>query len=170
MGAAVDVREGLMHRRRYDVPMNQEVRFAEVLLVEDDPDDIEFTRLAFRDSRILNELHVVQDGEDALRFLRNEPPHETAPRPDLIILDLGLPRMDGKEVLMEVKKDPDLRRIPVVVLTSSRAQEDVVRSYELGVNSYIQKPVTLEGIVNVIKDIEHYWLGVVVLPNRADTQ
>lgn len=161
---------GLMPPRRYDGPMSQEIRFAEVLLVEDDPDDIEFTRLAFRDSRILNELHVVQDGEDAMRFLRREAPHGDAPRPDLIILDLGLPRMDGKEVLMEVKKDPELRLIPVVILTSSRAQEDVVRSYDLGVNSYIQKPVTLEGIVNVIKDIEHYWLAVVVLPNRADTQ
>lgn len=167
---APDGMVGLMPPRRYDRPMSQEVRFAEVLLVEDDPDDIEFTRLAFRDSRILNELHVVQDGEEAMRFLRREAPHGDAPRPDLIILDLGLPRMDGKEVLMEVKKDPELRLIPVVILTSSRAQEDVVRSYDLGVNSYIQKPVTLEGIVNVIKDIEHYWLAVVVLPNRADTQ
>lgn len=152
----------------YGRPMNQEVRFAEVLLVEDDPDDIEFTRIAFGESRLLNELHVVRDGEDAIRFLRHEAPHDDVPRPDLIILDLGLPRMDGKEVLMEIKADPELRSIPVVVLTSSRAQEDVVRSYDLGVNSYIQKPVTLEGIVRVIKDIEHYWLAVVVLPTRAD--
>lgn len=146
--------------------MDASSRLAEVLLVEDDPDDIEFARIAFRDSNLLNTLHVARDGEEALDFLRREGRFKDVARPDLIILDLGLPRLDGKSVLEQIKREPSLRSIPVVVLTSSRDHEDVLRSYDLGVNSYIQKPVRLDGIINVIKDIEHYWLGVVVLPSR----
>lgn len=146
--------------------MNVPSRLAEVLLVEDDPDDIEFARIAFRDSNLLNTLHVARDGEEAMAYLRREGKFKDAARPDLIILDLGLPRLDGKGVLEQIKREPAFRSIPVVVLTSSRDHEDVLRSYDLGVNSYIQKPVRLDGIINVIKDIEHYWLGVVVLPRR----
>ncbi len=138
----------------------------EILLVEDSPADVRLTIEALRDAKVANHLNVVNNGEDALAFLRQEGPYPDAPRPQLVVLDLNLPRMDGKEVLAEIKADPDLRRIPVAVLTTSSAEADVLRSYELGVNCYLTKPVGLEQFLSVVQSIESFWLGVVRLPPR----
>ena len=138
----------------------------EILLVEDSPADVRLTVEALRDAKVANHLNVVNNGEDALTFLRQEDPYEEAPRPQLVVLDLNLPRMDGKEVLAEIKADPDLRRIPVAVLTTSSAEADVLRSYELGVNCYLTKPVGLDQFLSVVQSIESFWLGVVRLPSR----
>lgn len=138
----------------------------EILLVEDSPADVRLTVEALRDAKVANHLNVVNNGEDALTFLRQEDPYEEAPRPQLVVLDLNLPRMDGKEVLAEIKADPDLRRIPVAVLTTSSAEADVLRSYELGVNCYLTKPVGLDQFLAVVQSIESFWLGVVRLPSR----
>lgn len=135
-----------------------------ILLVEDNPADADLTRESLFDCKILHDLHVAADGVDALHFLRRHPPHEDAPRPDLIFLDLNLPRMDGRELLSELKADSDLRRIPVVVLTSSKAEEDVVRSYELHASAYVTKPVDLAGFWTIIKAIEGFWFSVVRFP------
>jgi CheY-like chemotaxis protein len=137
----------------------------EVLLVEDDPGDVLMTREALEDYKVRNNLHVVNDGEQALAFLRNEGDYRDAPAPDLILLDLNLPRRDGREVLAEVKADERLRRIPVVVLTTSEAEEDVLRSYDLHANCYVTKPVDLEKFIVVVKSIDAFWLTVVTLPN-----
>jgi CheY-like chemotaxis protein len=136
----------------------------EILLVEDNEADIRLTREVLADSRLLNHLSVARDGEEAMSFLRRERPFQEAPRPDLILLDLNLPRKDGREVLAEIKSDPDLRRIPVVVLTTSRAEADVVRTYELHANCYIVKPVDLGQFVNVVRSVEDFWLKLVRLP------
>ncbi len=138
----------------------------EILLVEDSPADVRLTIEALRDAKVANHLNVVNNGEDALAFLRQEGPYLDAPRPQLVVLDLNLPRMDGKEVLAEIKADPELRRIPVAVLTTSSAEADVLRSYELGVNCYLTKPVGLEQFLSVVQSIESFWLGVVRLPPR----
>ncbi|HSH60262.1 MAG TPA: response regulator [Acidimicrobiales bacterium] len=138
----------------------------EILLVEDSPADVRLTIEALRDAKVANHLNVVNNGEDAMAFLRQEGAYLDAPRPQLVVLDLNLPRMDGKEVLAEVKADPDLRRIPVAVLTTSSAEADVVRSYELGVNCYLTKPVGLDQFLSVVQSIESFWLGVVRLPPR----
>ncbi len=137
----------------------------EILMVEDNPGDARLTQEGLRDGKVRNHLHVVADGEAALRFLRRESEHAGAPRPDLILLDLNLPRSDGREVLREIKQDPDLRRIPVVVLTSSEAEEDIVAAYDLNVNCYVTKPVDFERFVGVIRSIEDFWLTVVKLPS-----
>jgi CheY-like chemotaxis protein len=141
-----------------------EPRIVNVLLVEDDPGDVLMTREAF-DEYLHNRLDVVNDGAEALSYLRRETPHEKAPRPDLILLDLNLPRRDGREVLQEVKADPDLRHIPVIVLTTSQAEEDVLRSYQLHANAYVTKPVDFEGFIEAIKQIDHFFVSVVQLPN-----
>jgi CheY-like chemotaxis protein len=139
-------------------------RSIEILLVEDNPGDVRLTIEALRDSKVRNNLHVAVDGVDALAFLRREGQHAQAPRPDLILLDLNLPKKDGREVLAEIKADAILRTIPVVILTTSRAEQDVLRSYELQANCYISKPVDLDQFITVVKSIEDFWLTIVTLP------
>lgn len=136
----------------------------EILLVEDNPADVRLTQEALKEQKIMNHLHVVSDGVEAMAFLRREPPHEGAPRPDLILLDLNLPRMDGREVLKEIKGDPDLKIIPVVVLTISKSDEDIIRSYDLHANCYISKPVDLSQFLKVAQSIQEFWLTIVRLP------
>jgi CheY-like chemotaxis protein len=139
----------------------------EVLLVEDDPGDVLMTREAFEEHKLQNNLHVVSDGVEALSFLRQEGPYADVPQPDLVLLDLNLPRKDGREVLAEIKADPDLRRTPVVVLTTSEAEEDVLRSYDLHANAYVAKPVDFERFIDVVRRIDSFFVTVVKLPKRA---
>jgi two-component system, chemotaxis family, response regulator Rcp1 len=140
---------------------------AEILLVEDSPSDIRLTEKVMADARIANNLHVVRDGVEAIAFVRGEAPYESRPRPDLVLLDLNLPRIDGREVLHTIKSDPELQRVPVVVLTTSREEQDVLRSYELQANSYISKPIDLGDFIDVVRSIEGYWLSIVRLPRQA---
>lgn len=147
--------------------MTTDHRIIDVLLVEDDPGDVLMTREAFQDHKLANTLHVVSDGVEAMRFLRREAEHVDAPRPDLILLDLNLPRMDGREVLTAIKTDPDLSGIPVVVLTTSEAEEDVKRSYDLHANAYIAKPVDFERFIAVVQKIDDFFVGVVRLPRNG---
>lgn len=144
-------------------------RTAIILLVEDDPEDQKLTRRALRTSKLRNDLFVVGDGEQALDFLHHQAEFANpaaSPRPDLILLDLNMPKIDGRAVLQHIKREPDLRSIPVVVLTTSSQEEDILRSYQLGVNSYITKPVSMDGFIKAIVDLEHYWFDLVVLPNE----
>ena len=136
----------------------------DILLVEDNPGDVRLTREAFSRGRINNELHVVTDGESALDYLFQRGDFEDAPRPDLVLLDLNLPRLDGIEVLSEIKDDGGLRRLPVVVLTSSEAEEDVVRSYELHTNAYLTKPVDPGEFIDLVRTFEEFWFELVRLP------
>ena len=136
----------------------------EVLLVEDDPGDVLMTKEAFADNKVKNNLNVVSDGVEALAFLRREGKYADVPRPDIILLDLNLPKKDGREVLQDIKNDTDLKRIPVVVLTTSKAEEDVLRTYNLHANCYVTKPVDLEKFIVVVKSIDVFWLTVVTLP------
>ncbi len=136
----------------------------EILMVEDSPTDAQLTVEALHAAKVVNRLSHVEDGVEALRFLRRQGPYAEAPRPDLILLDLNLPRKDGREVLDELKRDPDLKVIPVVVLTTSRSEQDVLRSYQLHANCYITKPVDFTQFMEVVKTIEHFWLTVVTLP------
>ena len=138
----------------------------DILLVEDNPGDVMLVEEVLSESKVRNTLHVVSDGEQAMAFVRRQGDHADAPRPDLILLDLNLPRMNGREVLREVKTDPDLKSIPVVVLTSSKSEEDVVKSYELHVNAYILKPVDFHQFVKVMQAIEDFWFVIVKLPSR----
>lgn len=138
----------------------------DILLVEDNPADVRLTLEALKESRLLTNLHVVGDGVAAMAFLRHEGEYKGAPRPDLILLDLNLPRKDGREVLADVKNDPDLKRIPVAVLTTSQAEEDVVRSYDLHANCYVTKPVDLDQFLHVVRTINEFWLTIVKLPPR----
>ena len=137
-----------------------------VLLVEDDPGDVLMTREAFEDYKLKNELHVVNDGEQAMQFLRQEGDYAGRPRPDLVLLDLNLPRMDGREVLEAIKSDPELSSIPVVVLTTSEAEDDVLRSYSLHANAYVTKPVDFERFINVVRQIDDFFVTIVRLPRR----
>lgn len=137
----------------------------EILLVEDNPGDAELAKEALIDSKIKNNLHVVSDGEKALDFLFKRDPFVDKPRPDLIILDLNLPRKDGREVLAEIKQNKDFMRIPVVILTSSQAEEDILSSYNLHANCYITKPLDFDQFVKVVGSIEDFWLSIVILPN-----
>jgi CheY-like chemotaxis protein len=136
----------------------------EILLVEDSPSDTELTFEALREGKVANHLSVVEDGAQAMEFLRRENHYSNAPRPDLILLDLNLPCKDGREVLAELKADPGLKTIPVVVLTTSNADQDVLRAYELNANCYITKPVDFTRFLEVVRSIEHFWLTVVTLP------
>ena len=139
-----------------------------ILVADDDPDDRLLLREAFRDSRLANERHFAEDGQQLLDYLQRRPPYGDArrhPLPGLILLDLNMPRKDGREALREIKSDPALRRIPVVVLTTSQAEEDIYRTYDLGVNSFISKPVTFDGLVTVMKHLGRYWFEIVELPN-----
>jgi CheY-like chemotaxis protein len=138
-----------------------------MLLVEDNPGDVRLIVEGLRDRTVRHNLHVVHDGVEALEFLRRKGRFVDAVRPDLILLDLNLPRMDGREVLGEVKSDPDLKTIPVVVLTTSRAEQDILQSYQLHANCYVTKPVDLEEFLEVIKSIEEFWLTTVTLPHRS---
>ncbi len=135
-----------------------------ILLVEDNPGDVRLTQEAFKMGELSPELHVAADGEAALAFLRGHAPHEDAPRPNLILLDLNLPKRDGREVLEEIKDDPELRTIPVVVLTTSQAEQDILNMYRLQANCYITKPVDLDDFLAVISAIETFWLTTVELP------
>lgn len=146
--------------------MAKTTRPIEILMVEDNPGDVRLTQEALKSNKIKNNLHVCQDGQEALAFLNRRNGYEEAPRPDLILLDLNLPKVDGRQVLEETKEDPALRRIPVVVLTSSEADEDILRSYDLHANSYITKPVDFEQFIKVVKTIEDFWLTVVKLPSE----
>jgi CheY-like chemotaxis protein len=137
----------------------------DILLVEDNPGDVRLTREALSDAKVLNTLTVAVDGLEALAALRREGRFANAPRPDIILLDLNLPRKDGRDVLAEIKADPDFRRIPVVVLTTSKAEEDVLRTYDLHANCYITKPLDLEQFITVVKSIEDFWFTVVRLPS-----
>lgn len=141
-----------------------------ILLVEDDPDDQELTRRAFRACRYRNTLLIVNDGEEALDYLYRRGTFadpKMSPRPHLILLDLNMPKLDGRAVLARIKEDPDFRRIPIVILTTSSRAEDVSRSYDLGVNSYVTKPVRMESFMQAIRDLEHYWFSLVVLPEAS---
>jgi two-component system response regulator len=142
-------------------PLSEPVVPIEVLLVEDDPGDVLMTREAFADHKVRNNLHVVGDGVQALSFLRREGAYVDSPRPDLILLDLNLPLKDGHQVLAEVKSDSTLRRIPVIVLTTSEAEQDVLRSYDLHANAYITKPVDFERFVDVVRHIDEFFVSVV---------
>nr|BFE63074.1 response regulator [Dactylosporangium thailandense] len=139
----------------------------EVLLVEDDPGDVLMTQEAFEEHKVRNKLNVVQDGEEALAYLRREGKFAEATRPDLILLDLNLPRVDGREVLQVIKEDQDLRRIPVVVLTTSQADEDILRSYSLHANAYVTKPVDFDSFIAVVRQIDEFFVSVVKLPPRS---
>ncbi len=138
----------------------------EVLLVEDDPGDVLMTREAFEDYKVHNNLAVVTDGAEALAYIRREGQYADVPRPDLVLLDLNLPRRDGREVLAEIKNDPELRQIPVVVLTTSQADEDVLRSYQLHANAYVTKPVDFDRFISVVRRIDEFFVSVVKLPPR----
>ena len=141
-----------------------DLRPIEILLVEDSPSDTELTVEALREAKLRNHLSTVQDGVQAMEFLRRQGPFAQAPRPDLILLDLNLPRKDGREVLAEIKADDLLKAIPVVVLTTSRAEQDVLRAYQLNANCYITKPVDFDQFLEVVRAIESFWLCVVTLP------
>jgi CheY-like chemotaxis protein len=144
--------------------MSASARPVEILLVEDDPGDVLITREAIEGSKVANNLSVVSNGEQALHYLRREAPYHDAPRPGLILLDLNLPRVDGREVLAQVKQDPDLRRIPVVVLTTSSADEDIIRSYDLHANAYVTKPVGFEQFMSVVRQVDEFFISIVTLP------
>ena len=139
----------------------------EILLVEDNPGDVELTREALNAAKVSNRLHVVDDGAEAVDFLFKRGKFADAPRPDIILLDLNLPKKDGKQVLSEIKAEPGLAQIPVVVLTTSQAEEDIVRAYQLHANCYISKPVDFNQFLRIVASIEEFWLSVVKLPYRA---
>ena len=147
--------------------MNEErLKPIEILLVEDNPGDVRLTQEAFKEGKIKNNLYITKDGVEAIEFLRHEGEYSDSPRPDLILLDLNMPRKSGKEVLEEVKADDDLKRIPVVILTTSEAEQDILRSYDLHANCFITKPVDMNQFIEVVKCIENFWFTVVRLPNR----
>ncbi len=137
-----------------------------ILLVEDNPGDVRLTQEAFKESKFYHELYVAKDGEEAIDFLNRKGKFNDAPSPDLILLDLNLPKKNGREVLMEIKNDPKTKHIPVVVLTTSEAEEDILKSYELHANCYITKPVEFEQFLQKVKKIEDYWLSIVKLPGE----
>ena len=143
------------------------VKQIEILLVEDNPGDVRLTREALKDSKLVNKLHVVGDGDEALAFLHKQNKHANAPRPDLIVLDLNLPKKSGLEVLAEIKEDPDLKCIPVVVLTISKSEAEVLQTYNLQANCFISKPIGLEEFLDVVKSIEEFWLSIVRLPPKS---
>ena len=137
---------------------------ADILLVEDNPGDVRLTKEALKDGEIANTLHVVNDGVEALDFLYQRGEYEDAPRPDVVLLDLNLPRKNGDEVLEEINDDPELAKIPVIILTSSQAQEDVVKTYELHANAYLRKPVDPDGFIETVRSFQSFWLEVIQLP------
>ena len=150
--------------------LNRPRKSITILMAEDDPDDRMLTKDAFEENRLMNDLRFVEDGEELMDYLYRRgkfvDPHES-PRPGVILLDLNMPRKDGREALKEIKADADLRRIPIVVLTTSKAEEDILRSYEIGANSFITKPVTFDGLVAVVNSLNKYWVEIVELPPQA---
>jgi len=143
-----------------------------ILVADDDAEDRSFIKDAFDESRLANDLRFVVDGEDLMDYLRHRRKFAdpaTSPRPGIILLDLNMPRKDGREALKEIKADPDLKRIPIVVLTTSKAEEDVYRTYDLGVNSFISKPVTFEGLTRVVQTLGNYWFEIVELPDQDES-
>ncbi len=139
----------------------------EILLVEDSPGDVRLTQEAFRDAKVRNNLHVAKDGEEAMAFLRRKGKHADSPRPGLILLDLNLPKKDGRAILAEIKEDDSLKTIPVVVLTTSSVEADILKSYQLHANCYITKPVNLDGFAKVIQSVDSFWLSIVQLPPQS---
>jgi CheY-like chemotaxis protein len=148
--------------------MNRAGRPITILLVDDDADDRYLTQRALKEGRLVNTVYEAVDGEDALAFLRCEGEHVDVPRPDLVLLDLNMPRKNGRETLAEIKADPALRSIPVIVLTTSKADEDIFRSYDLGANSFVTKPVGFDSFSEVMRDLSRYWFQIVELPGRRD--
>jgi len=142
------------------------IRAVEILLVEDSPSDADLTEEALSDGKVLNHLHWVEDGVEALAFLRRQGKYTKAPRPDLILLDLNLPKKDGREVLAQIKADPSLKLIPVVILSTSAAERAILKTYELNANCYVTKPIGLEQFISVVKLIEEFWLALVKLPSE----
>lgn len=138
----------------------------EILMVEDNPSDVRLTVEAFKDAKVRNKMHVAVDGEDAMAFLQREGRYSDAPKPDLILLDLNLPKKNGREVLAEIKAAPDLKRIPVVVLTTSDDEKDIMTAYDLHVNAYVKKPVDLDQFIKIVEAVEDFWLTVVKLPPK----
>jgi two-component system, chemotaxis family, response regulator Rcp1 len=153
-------------RANHEINRKDERMPTHVLLVEDSPGDVNLTREAFREANEYIQLHVASDGVEAMAFLKRQGVHSSAPRPDLILLDLNMPRMDGREVLAQIKKDPSLKSIPTVVLTTSEAEEDIVKSYDLQANCYLTKPVQWEEFVRLVKSINDFWLIKVRLPRH----
>ncbi len=139
----------------------------EILLVEDNPGDVRLTKEALKGSKVNNTMHVAEDGVEAMTYLRREGEYKDAPRPDLILLDLNLPRMDGREVLDKIKTDDKLKTIPVVILTTSEDDEDILRAYNLHANCYIKKPVNLDQFIKIVNSIEDFWFSIVKLPDRG---
>ena len=150
----------------------EEKKSIHIVMAEDDPDDRMLTRRALKKSRLVNTFNTVEDGEELMDYLYQRGPYEKkeAPRPGLILLDLNMPRMDGREALQRIKSDSDLRRIPVIVLTTSEAEQDIVESYDLGVNAYVTKPVTFEGLVDAIQALGDFWFEIVKLPSERHVQ
>lgn len=142
----------------------RKIRPIDILLVEDSAADVRLTREAFKEARIVNNLHVVGDGVEAMAFLRKQGRYTSSPRPDLILLDLNLPKKDGREVLAEIKQDEDLKRIPVIVLTTSSAEQDILHTYNLHANAFITKPVEFKQFLDTMRSLEQFWLAVVTLP------
>lgn len=147
--------------------MSTSIEIIDILLVEDNPGDARLVQKAFELGRLANKIYHVSDGESALKFLRKEEPYSDAPRPDIILLDLNMPGLDGREVLAQVKSDPDLLTIPIIIMTTSSAEQDILESYKLHVNCYITKPVQVQDFINVVKTIDEFWIGVVCLPKRG---
>jgi CheY-like chemotaxis protein len=145
--------------------MTQKAKPITILMADDDPDDRLLTKDALEESHLRNTFETVEDGEELMEYLHQRGKYSNKPRPGLILLDLNMPRKDGREALREIKSDPDLRRIPVVVMTTSKAEEDIVRSYDLGVNSFVVKPITFDGLVDTLQTIGKYWFEIVELPS-----
>jgi CheY-like chemotaxis protein len=144
--------------------LSQDREPVEILLAEDNPNDIELTRKAFKEGKMINNLHVVQDGVEAIQFLRQEEEYADVPRPDIVLLDLEMPRKGGVEVLEDMETDPVLKKLPVVVLTSSEAERDIVESYEHSANAYLTKPVGYQAFQDIVREIENFWFSIVKLP------
>jgi two-component system response regulator len=143
---------------------NLEAKPVNILLVEDNPGDVRLTREGFKEGKVYNNLYVAEDGEEALALLSHEGKYANIPHPDIILLDLNLPKKDGSEVLSEIKGDPELRKIPVIILTTSRAEEDILKTYNLHANCYITKPVDFDEFIHIAKSIKNFWLSIVKLP------
>ena len=147
---------------------NEKLRPIEILLVDDNPGDIRLTQEALKESKVLNNIHIVEDGLEALEFLRKEGRFKNVITPDIILLDLNLPKRNGREVLAEIKNDDFLKKIPVVILTISRAEEDILKSYRLHANCYITKPVDMDQFIKIVRSIENFWFSIVKLPPNID--
>jgi len=150
------------------LPRNEKLRTIEILLVDDNPGDIRLTQEALKESKVLNNMHTVEDGMEALEFLRKEGSFKDVITPDIILLDLNLPKRNGREVLSEIKNDDVLKKIPVVILTISRAEEDILKSYALHANCYITKPVDMDQFIKIVRSIENFWFTIVRLPPNID--